>query len=347
MGRQAEGLAALNTRNKEIDAFLAGSGWAAARRTRVAGDASNRRYDRLTDRAGHTAILMDAPPETGEDVRSFVRLADHLRDAGLSTPEIYAQDASKGLLLIEDFGDRLFAREMASEPAQQIPLYRAAVDVLARLRSVPKLDLEVCSAPWLVEMMAPVFEWYSQIDPDGGAQAFTKAFEPFAEEVARTETVLMLRDYHAENLLLLPERAGVSRVGILDFQDAMLAHPAYDLVSVLQDARRDVTPQIENEIMRYYLDQNSDDPPTFRRAYAAIGLQRNLRIIGIFARLGLRDGKASYIDMIPRVWGYVQRNLTHPDLSALATHLDHVLPEPTSDYLQFLRDQCPVQPTHS
>lgn len=332
----------MTERTDLIDGFLSNTQWASARRLRVAGDASNRRYDRLTDRAGRTAILMDAPPERGEDVRPFVRLADHLRQAGLSTPEIYAQDAQNGLLLIEDFGNRLFARVMETKPDQQIALYRAAADVLVHFRQVPKLDLEVCSASWLVEMLGPVFEWYGLTD-QAKARPFVQAFRPFADEAAQAETILMLRDYHAENLLELPERSGVAGVGILDFQDAMLAHPAYDLVSVLQDARRDVTSDVEELIMQYYLNQTPDDPEPFRRAYAVFGLQRNLRIMGIFARLGLRDGKVSYIDKIPRVWGYVQRNLRHPDLAPLATTLSDILPDPTPHYLQYLRDQCPTQ----
>jgi len=343
MGPQTERLAQVNDRETEIHKFLRRIGWSDADRRSVAGDASNRRYDRLTDTRGNTAILMDASPDQGEDVRPFVRIAEHLRNAGLSTPEIYHQDAAKGLLLIEDFGDALFADLMAGEPSRQIPLYRDAADVLLHLRDVPKLDLVICDTAWLVDMLAPLFEWYAPRTDS----AFSEQFSSFADDVAQHETVLMLRDYHAENLLMLPDRSGVQRVGLLDFQDAMLAHPAYDLVSVLQDARRDVSTTVEAEIIDYYLGKTRQNADMFRRHYAILGLQRNLRILGIFARLCLRDGKAHYVDMIPRVWNYVQQNLAHPALAPLAASVSATLPEPTPDFLEQLKRQCPRQPTPS
>lgn len=304
-----------------------------------------RAYDRLTGAGGQTAILMDAPPGTGEDVRPFVRIATFLRAAGLSAPEILAEDAPSGLLLIEDFGDALFADLMAADPDRQLPLYRAAADVLLALRAVDPPDLQVCDAHWLTSMLDPVWDWYAP-ETDRQAKAeFLALFDPLARQVAETRKVLMLRDFHAQNLLLLPDRDGVRRVGILDFQDAMLAHPAYDLVSILQDARRDVDPGIEAAIVDYYLKSADSDPEPFRRSYAVLGLQRNLRILGIFARLCLRDGKAAYVDLIPRVWGYVTRNLTQPDLAPLAPALSRLLPEPDPDFLNRMKKRCPKPPT--
>ena len=333
----------MKSRETEVETFLRQIGWAQAGRRPVAGDASNRRYDRLTDAQGRSAILMDAPPDHGEDVRTFVRIAEHLRNAGLSAPEIYHKDAANGFLLIEDFGDDLFADLMAKDPARQIPLYKDAAEVLLHLRDVPKPDLVVADATWLVEMLAPLFDWYAPTADD----ALTEQFRPFANDVAEGETVLMLRDFHAENLLLLPNRSGIQRVGLLDFQDAMLAHPAYDLVSILQDARRDVSAVIEAEIIDHYLKKTRQDPEAFRRHYAILGLQRNLRILGIFARLCLRDGKSHYVDMIPRVWGYVRRNLAHPALAQLAATVTTSLPEPNTDFLEQLKRRCPSQHTLS
>lgn len=341
MGRKTEGLALMKDRTAQITAFLGHSGWLDASRIRVAGDASNRTYDRLTKANGATAILMDAPPERGEDVRPFVAIANHLRSAGLSTPEIYHQDETAGLLLIEDFGDNLFADLMAADTTSQDPLYRAAADVLLALRSVPKPELTVCDAHWLISMLDPVFEWYATDATPAIVDDFKTQFTPFATNAAKTETVIMLRDFHVQNLLLLPNRAGVQKVGILDFQDAMLAHPAYDLVSILQDARRDVSAGIEQDILSYYLSQTSIDAMTFGTDYATFGLQRNLRILGIFARLSRRDGKAHYVDLIPRVWGYVMRNLAHPALTSLAPTLTAILPEPTPSHLEQLKYQCP------
>ncbi|MCX7558229.1 phosphotransferase [Sulfitobacter sp. F26204] len=331
----------MNNRNILINLFLNATGWDQAARHHVAGDASNRKYVRLTRSDGTTAILMDAPPETGEDVGPFVMIANHLRDVGLSAPDIYHHDESNGLLLIEDFGDALFTDLIARDRSQEIQLYRAAADVLIHLRDTPVPGLPICDADWLTEMIAPLFEWYAQ-DVDKTSQTkFFGLFRTVAARTAGTDPVLILRDYHVQNLLLLPDRSGVKRVGLLDFQDALIGHPAYDLVSILQDARREVRPEIEEEIITYTLTQTGDDAQLFREAYAILGLQRNLRILGIFARLCLRDGKTAYVDMIPRVWGYVQRDLGHPALAAVSELLGTLLPEPTPNYLVGLKSQCP------
>lgn len=341
MGQKATGMGKVMDRNQKITQFLTQIGWADAQRTRVAGDASNRTYDRLVRNGTEPAILMDAPSDTSGHLRPFIMLADHLRAHGLSTPQIYHKDEAAGLLLIEDFGDALFADLMAADAAQEGPLYRASADVLLHLRDVPPPDLSACDAQWLVKMLAPLFEWYIPEPNKAQLDKFTHVFLPLAEQVAATDKIIMLRDYHVLNLLLLTDREGVQRVGILDFQDAMLAHPAYDLVSILQDARRDVSPQMEQEIITYYLSQAQQDETGFLRDYALLGLQRNLRILGIFARLCLRDGKASYVDFMPRVWGYVLRNLTHPALAPLSEPLLAILAEPTPSLLEDFKRRCP------
>ena len=334
----------MKKRTALIDSFLVQAGWANAHKRRVAGDASNRKYDRLRLADGATAILMDAPPETGEDVQPFIAIADHLRAVGLSAPKIYHTDKTNGLLLIEDFGDALFADLIMEDETQEIPLYRAAADVLIHLRGAKIPDLQICDADWLTEMIAPLFEWYAQDVTEAEQANVATLFHRFAVRVATNANTLILRDYHVQNLLQLSDREGVQAVGLLDFQDALIGHPAYDLVSILQDARRDVSIAVEAEITNYMLAQTGDDPDTFRAAYATLGLQRNLRILGIFARLCLRDGKAHYVDMIPRVWGYVQRNLAHPDLVELADTLGPLLPQPTPPFLEHLKRQCPQKP---
>lgn len=324
--------------------FVAGSGWGDAARTAVAGDASARQYFRLTRNSGETAILMDAPPELGESTKPFIRIDEHLLGVGLSAPRIYHADTDQGFLLLEDFGTQQYAKLMADDPALQLPLYREAADVLLHLAQVPAPDLAVCDADWLVDMLEPLFTWYAPENADLHA-VFAKAFVPFAEKVASGRKILMLRDYHAENLFLLPDRAGIRRVGLIDFQDAMLAHPAYDLVSILQDARRDVSAELEAAILQHYLRHSDTGPDRFRRHYAILGLQRNLRILGIFARLCLRDGKAHYLQFMPRVWDYVQRNLAQPGLEPLAKVLRDDLPAPTKDFLMDLRRRCPTPPS--
>ena len=332
----------MTDRAKALEQFLINHGWGDAQRAHLAGDASNRRYERLRKSDGQNAVLMDAPPQKSEDTQPFIQMAQHLRDIDLSAPEIYAADTQLGFLLIEDLGDALFARLIAQDASQEKALYQAATDVLIQLHLAPVISLRACDADWLTEMTAPAFEWYA---PDVDVAHFKEIFGPLAETLDTNQKVVILRDYHAENLIWLPERMGTQRVGLLDFQDALLGHPAYDLVSFLQDARRDVSPKTEAEMIAYYIAQSQTDPVKFRAAYALLGVQRNLRILGIFARLCIRDGKKPYVDLIPRVWDYMQRDLAHPDLSDLAQALKHILPTPTPKFLEHLKSQCATHPT--
>lgn len=221
MDRQVDGMVTSPARQTLADRFLASCGWQDSSRVRIAGDASNRAYDRLTRAEGGTAILMDAPPETGEDTRPFVHVAAHLRRIGLSAPEVLAADESTGFLLLEDLGDGLFARLMQQDPTTETPLYRAVVDVLIALHAADILPLPPCDADWLIDMTDPFFEWYLHREDATDRAAFHAAFRPCAELVAAAPRVTILRDYHAQNLLWLPDRHGVARVGLLDFQDAL------------------------------------------------------------------------------------------------------------------------------
>lgn len=330
-------------RSELAAAFLADAGWAAATRAPLAGDASNRRYERLTDPAtGKTAVLMDAPPDRGEDVRPFVRVARFLGSVGLSAPKVLAQDADAGFLLLEDLGDDLFARVIPRSPELENSLYSAATDVLIALHAAPPPPLAAYDPPLMCDLALLAFDKYRdgiRGTPDMAARgAFASTFRAMLTEIAATATpVAIQRDYHAENLLWMPGRTGIARVGLLDFQDAMLGHPAYDLVSLLQDARRDVSPALETEMVERYLRRTGADRRAFETAYAVLGAQRNLRILGVFARLGMEYGKPHYVDLIPRVWGLLQRDLDHPALAPVAGMLRAALPEPTPDNLQRLR----------
>lgn len=334
----------MTNRKSLADHFIAKSGWGESTRILVAGDASNRRYERLTNNLGKTVIFMDAPPDRGEDVRPFVKVADYLTNNGLSAPKIYHQDDTAGFLLIEDLGDDVFANLMAKDPSTRTALYQAATDVLVELHACPTLPLPICDAQWLTEMTAPAFEWYATNTADETFAQFQNVFLPMVTKLDSSEKVVILRDYHSENLLWLPERNGTAKVGLLDFQDALLGHRAYDLVSILQDARRDVPTDIEAAMITHYLSATSADHDDFRTAYAVLGAQRNLRILGIFARLCLRDGKAHYVDLIPRVWGYVMRNLENPTLAPLAKFITATLPQPTPEHLEHLKSQCGTIP---
>ncbi|MEP1588206.1 MAG: phosphotransferase [Tateyamaria sp.] len=335
-------------RSALIDAFLERSDWANLPRKLVAGDASNRRYERLQRGPGDTAILMDAPPQKGEDVRPFVAITTYLRGAGLSAPQVFAQDEVNGFLLIEDLGDDLFARVMVENPALEEPLYQASVDVLVHLHRASAPDLPCYDANVMTERAALAYDWYQfgvagNVDKAAKNQ-FATEFSAALSLLDAEPQVLIQRDYHAENLLWLPDRNGPARVGLLDYQDAMLGHPAYDLVSIAQDARRDVAAPIETMMIERYLAATDMDANSFTRAYALLGAQRNLRILGVFARLSLAYGKPHYVDLIPRVWDHIQTNLSHPALADIKPLIDADLPNPTPALLQKLKDQCATIP---
>ncbi len=339
----------LPDRNALLQAFLTDSHWQAAERRDLAGDASNRRYERLLHPDGRRAVLMDAPPEKGEFVRPFVAIAKHLTTIGLSAPEILHQDAKHGFLLLEDLGDDLFARVVASDPTLEHPLYQCAVDVLLDLHQAPAPEnVAEYTAPMKANMAALAWRWYARaagVEFEDKAQCFEQRFEPILAKYAPNQNVLIQRDYHAENLLWLPDRTGAARVGLLDFQDALIGHKAYDLVSLLQDARRDVSVGTEIEMRNQYVAKSGSDPAEFDAAYHVLGAQRNLRIIGVFARLCMHFGKAHYVDLIPRVWHLLDRDLQHPALADVARSIKADLPAPTPEILHRLKAQCQSIPT--
>jgi N-acetylmuramate 1-kinase len=326
--------------------FLHSAGWGRATRRFLAGDWSDRSYDRLT-MVGKTAVLMDAPPCKGDDPADFVAIATYLTKLDLSAPNILAQDLTHGFLLIEDLGDDLFNRAIAQDRSLEAPLYAAATDVLVALQAAkPPANLPDLSPSDWAEAAAFVLDWYRYAVT--GDYAPHKDFIATLTDALATHAtgpkVMILRDYHAENLLWLPGRTGIARVGLLDFQLAQMGQPGYDLVSVLQDARRDVPPQIERTMQTRMIDTTGADAVDFLRAYAVLGAQRQLRIIGGAARLCLIKGKTQQLTMLPRVWRHLQRNLAHPALAPLATICANLLPEPTPDNLARIGDQCGKHP---
>lgn len=337
----------MTSREALTESFIAVSPWAGATRAPLAGDASNRRYERLSLN-GKTAVLMDAPREKGEDVRPFIQIARFLTGLGLSAPVIIAEDQGNGFLLLEDLGDDLFARVIPRDPALEQPLYEAATDVLIHLhRAAPPEGLPTYDTDVMLDMAALAWRWYlggALAENPDAEQAFRAAFRLVLSGHAPDTSVLIQRDYHAENLLWLPERDGAARVGLLDFQDAMAGHPAYDLVSVLQDARRDVPPWIEEAMISRYVTTTGLDETALRAAYAVLGVQRNLRILGVFGRLCLVNGKPHYVDLIPRVWDLLLRDLEHPALASMRDLVTGSLPSPTPEILKGLKDKCATIP---
>ncbi|MEO1687471.1 MAG: phosphotransferase [Pseudomonadota bacterium] len=325
--------------------FLRQAGWAGAEVRPLAGDASNRRYDRLTGGPGGAgAVLMDSPPERGEDPAPFLRITELLRARGFSAPEILAADAASGFVLLEDLGDALFVRVCADRPGLEPELYAAAAELLAELQSAPPPDgaLPPYDAAVLRREAGLLTDWYlpAALDApvsDALAQDVARALDAAVAPVAQAREAVVLRDYHAENLLWLPERRGLARIGLLDYQDALAGHGAYDLISLTEDARRDVAPEVRAATETRFIEAAGWQAELFRAAAAALAAQRNLKIIGIFARLGRRDGKARYVDLIPRVWAHLQRDLSHPALSDLRATIEAHVPAPEPSALSRLR----------
>jgi aminoglycoside/choline kinase family phosphotransferase len=313
----------------EVHEFLARCGWAGARVEPLAGDASFRRYFRVVDGA-RTAVLMDAPPPQ-EDVRPFIGVAEWLHSVGLSAPEILARDIDHGLLLLGDFGDWRLREMLDSDPSRERELYELATDVLVHLhKHRPMAGLPEHGLPQWLDELSLFTDWYCpaldlSVDVDGYRAAWTEVLEPVASDGLGPVTVL--RDYHAENVMLVRGREGVRHFGLLDFQDALVGHPAYDLASVLEDARRDVPSDIERAMIDRYIDATGN-AEAFERAYWVLAAQRNTRILGVFTRLWKRDNKPHYTAFQPRMWGLLERDLARPGLEPVKLWFDvNVKPE--------------------
>ena len=301
--------------------FLAANGWGDAEILPLAGDASFRRYFRVVD-GTRRAVLMDAPPPQ-EDPRPFLAVANWLTDHGFGAPAIYASDDDRGLVLLEDFGDNRMREAIDRDPAATEGLYQNAVDVLIALRGCPAGDWRPYDRAELHREAALLVEWYCPaLGLDVDLAGYTAAWDAVFDHAIFDRPVTVLRDYHVENLMLVGDP---HRLGLLDFQDALAGHPAYDLVSLLQDARRDVAPELENAMIERYCNVTGEGE-AFMRAYHVLGAQRNAKIIGIFTRLWKRDGKPRYPGLCPRVWTYLERDLAQPALAPVAAWFNANIP---------------------
>jgi hypothetical protein len=309
--------------------FLASCGWGGAEILPLAGDASFRRYFRVVD-GGRSAVLMDAPPPH-EDPRPFIAVAEWLIGRGLSAPEILARDLDKGLLLLGDFGSARLRETLDSDPHRERELYELATDVLVHLHGHPPMPgLKPHGLDQWLEELKLFTEWYcpavgAGVDLAGYETAWRRVLEPIDSDGLGPVTVL--RDYHAENIMLVEGRDGVAHLGLLDFQDALAGHPAYDLASVLEDARRDVPPGTERAMIDRYIGATGHGE-AFERAYWALAAQRNTRILGVFTRLWKRDNKPGYRRFQPRMWGLLERDLSQSGLEPVREWFDaNIAPE--------------------
>ena len=312
----------MNSLPEGLTGFLARSGWEGAAIDPILGDASFRRYFRV-QHAGRKAMLMHAPPPH-EDPAPFLHVAEWLAQHGLRAPEIYAADAAEGWVLLEDFGDDRMRDWLDEHPEGEREAYAGAIDALVELHARPAGPFDSYDMAAYQREVGLLTEWYCpaaglSVDAAGYVAAWDEALAPL---MARQQPgVTVLRDYHAENIMLLED----GEQGLIDFQDALVGHPAYDLVSLLQDARRDVSPALERAMLDRYL-AKTDADPEFEADYARLGAQRNAKIVGIFTRLYRRDGKDRYLAMIPRVWAAMERDLAHPALVPVAAWFDANIP---------------------
>jgi aminoglycoside/choline kinase family phosphotransferase len=315
------------TREACIQAFLQTSGWGDAKRHPIPGDASFRRYERL-EKNGAYAILMDAPPER-ENTSSFVNAQRYLRHAGFSVPALLAEQSQNGLLLLEDFGDISVSLRLRTHPEEEATIYADAVAVLADMakqglrlvadsgsqfvdyHSELLMQEAMLLAQWLLPEILPVDRVVEAVE------SYATVWQQLIASFDISAQVVTHRDYHADNLFLLAGKQGIARMGMLDFQDAVLGRPAYDLVSLLEDARRDVAADVVEQNLTAFASATGISADQLLLEYAFYGAQRNAKILGIFTRLYRRDGKPRYLAMLPRVWGYFEGNLRHPALSSL------------------------------
>lgn len=312
---------------KGLHDFLTTAGWSGARVSPLPGDASFRRYFRL-DGGDARAMLMYAPPPH-EDPGPFLHVARWLADNGLRAPQIIATDETSGWVLTEDFGDERVREWCEANPGEEYAIYAAAIDALVALHRLPPGPFPPYDMATYQREAALLTEWYCpvmglSVDEEGYTAAWDQALAPLL--VRQVPGVTVLRDYHAENIMLPPD----GTQGLIDFQDALVGHPAYDLVSLLQDARRDVAPELERAMLDRYIAAAGADRD-FEADYAALGAQRNAKIVGIFTRLAKRDGKPRYLAMIPRVWAAMERDLAHPALAPVAEWFAANIPQHIRD----------------
>ena len=296
----------------------------------IKNDASFRKYFRVDKK-----ILMDADPNLGEDVGSFININHVLREFKLNVPEIFTIDKENGFLLLEDLGENIFSQILNSENEEQ--LYKQAIEVLVEIykKNLNKFSnfnfLEKYSVEILQDESQLFIEWYlkkylkiniTDTDIKNFKDIINKIFNNLDTKFEK----LVLRDYHVDNLILQKSKLGLKQVGILDFQDAVLGSSSYDLISIIEDVRRPISKDLKNILIKYFIDSTGYDPNQLEKELAFYSVQRNLKILGIFSRLNLRDNKSKYMGYNDNAWKYIESNLNNPTMSDLKVWLKKILP---------------------
>lgn len=322
------------SRSEQIARFLAQHGWSAATHMPIDQDASKRNYSRLLN-GQMRAILMDTPPEAAESTRSFEHIATYLRGINLGAPEIYACDHDLGAMIVQDLGTLRFADEFRTAPELQAQRYDAAIDALAHLaQSAPCPNLSQMGENEYLKLLDRLFDFYlCDPIPESQKVEFLTQLAIHARPVFNTKFCTTLRDCHAENLIWTSNATRLARVGIIDFQDAVLSHPCYDVVSLLYDVRRDMDLALRDQLLDKFCQTMGYDADQFSHTCAVLNLMRSLRILGGFARLAAQDGKHHYLNWTPRAWGFVTQALAHPQLAPLRALITSTIPAPTPDHI--------------
>lgn len=314
--------------------FLQGTEWADWTAQPIPKDAGARSYQRLTGPGGETVILAHDPSLAARE--AFVKISNHLLSIGLSSPKVLLQGRKDGFLVLEDLGTGLFPLVISQTPDLQNSLYSAAIDAIFAIVDAPPPPVSRFGIAEMTDQAMLVFDWYGTTTDPSMKQ---RLLDVFSSHISAPDH-LMLRDVHAENLLWLPDRKGPARIGLLDFQGARLASPLYDILSLLTDARRDVPQTIEDAALERAADHFGRPLTAVQTEAAALSLQRNLRILGVFARLCLRDSRPSYLQYVPRVRAHISKALAGLNVPRLEAVLDRTLPEATPTYLSKLEAKC-------
>jgi len=326
----------MSDREDQIISFLKANGWDPSARRPLADDASFRRYERLRE-GMRTAVLMDAPPPQ-EDVRPFIAMSRHLVALGYSAPCITAENLKDGLLILEDLGDHTYTRVLSETPEREVDLYSKAVDLLIDLHGRPAAEsippgLTTYDVELLNQEALLLPDWFlpaitGRPTPAPIRASYLAAWRDSLTQATSRPPTLVLRDFHVDNLMWLVDRNGNQACGLLDFQDAVAGPAAYDLMSLLEDARRDIASDLVATMMERYLAAfPALDRDAFRAAFTILAAQRHAKVIGIFTRLCIRDAKSAYLLHIPRIWRLLDASLKHPALDAVATWFaEHVPP---------------------
>ena len=324
----------MDIRNTAIGEFLITSGWANSQRDTLEADASSRKYERLRS-GSNQALLMICPPE-GENIYEFIKVTNYLLEKKYSVPIIFSKDPKKGLLIIEDFGDTTFMRA-AGKTVEDSLLYSSALEVLIKMhsnqsRDWSRLNLPAYNTNLLLEELSIFCEWYlpnflKNKALKGAIADFQKIWIRLISEYLVLEPTLVLRDFHADNLFWLPKRKGEQRCGLIDYQDAVIGSPTYDLMSLLEDARRDIPTDLYNKIKGDYILAFPDlDITKFNKEFALLSAQRHCKVLGIFSRLCQRDNKNKYLEHMPRVWHLLEKSCQSAFLAPLETWLNEFIP---------------------